>query len=87
MSPQDARMLRDETTQENEVILGQSVARLKAAIMAIPPAFREVILLKDLEGMSYRAIADILEVPVGTVMSRISRGRDLLRRRLAGAPA
>ena len=55
--------------------------------MAIPPVFREVIRLKDLEGMSYKAIADILDVPVATAVSCISRGRDPLRRRMAGAPA
>ncbi len=55
--------------------------------MAIPPVFREVILLKDLEDMSYKAIADILDVPAATVVSRISRDRDPFRRRMAGAPA
>jgi DNA-directed RNA polymerase specialized sigma24 family protein len=55
--------------------------------MAIPSVFREVIRLEDLEDMSYKAIADILDVPVATVVSCIFRGGDPLRRRPAGAPA
>lgn len=50
------------------------------AIAALPFEQREVVLLVGLEGMSYRAVADILEVPVGTVMSRLSRGRAALHR-------
>lgn len=44
----------------------------------LPPDYRMVVILADLEGFSYKEIADILEVPVGTVMSRLYRGRRLL---------
>lgn len=49
-------------------------------IEKIPAEFREVVLLSDLEGMSYAEIADVLEVPLGTVKSRLFRGRRLLQR-------
>ena len=58
------------------------------AIAALPPGFREVIVLRELEEMSYEEIARVAGVPVGTVMSRLSRGRALLRAALASeAPA
>jgi RNA polymerase sigma-70 factor (ECF subfamily) len=48
----------------------------------LPPEFREVIVLKDLQGMTYREIAKIVSVPIGTVMSRLARGRRRLADRL-----
>ena len=55
---------------------------LRAALDALPPAFREAVWLRDVEEFSYAEIADMLAIPVGTVMSRISRGRRLLFDRL-----
>jgi RNA polymerase sigma-70 factor (ECF subfamily) len=55
--------------------------------MSLPPAFREVIMLKDIEDMPYKTIAAILDVPIGTVMSRLARGRDMLRARMTEAMA
>jgi RNA polymerase sigma-70 factor (ECF subfamily) len=52
---------------------------LEAAIAKLPQEQRQVILLVGLEGMRYEEVADILGVPVGTVRSRLSRGRDQLR--------
>ena len=57
-------------------------ATLRAAIAALPADFREVVVLRDLEDCSYREIATILGIPTGTVMSRLSRGRDQLARTL-----
>ena len=54
-----------------------------AALEKIPQQYREVVLLADVEEFSYREIADILRIPSGTVMSRLSRGRSLLRTELA----
>jgi RNA polymerase sigma-70 factor (ECF subfamily) len=54
-----------------------------AALQRIPASFQEVIVLCDVEEMSYVEIASALDIPVGTVMSRLHRGRDLLRRELA----
>ncbi len=53
---------------------------LERALACLREEQREVILLVGLEGMSYEAAAQILDVPVGTVRSRLSRGRDALRR-------
>jgi RNA polymerase sigma-70 factor (ECF subfamily) len=50
------------------------------AIAALPEEQRQVILLIGLEGMSYEEVAQILDIPIGTVRSRLSRGRDMLRR-------
>ena len=55
---------------------------LQAAIDALPDAFRQAVWLRDVEEFSYAEIADMLQVPAGTVMSRISRGRRLLFERL-----
>lgn len=49
------------------------------ALKELPTLFREAVILADLEGLSYREIADVLGCPIGTVMSRLSRGRRLLR--------
>ena len=56
--------------------------RLHAAIDELPLAFREVIVLRCLEGFSYREMADIVGCPAGTVMSRLARARGLLKRAL-----
>ena len=52
------------------------------AIQALPPEFRDTVALATLEEMSYQEIAETLEIPVGTVRSRLSRGRKLLQRAL-----
>jgi len=52
------------------------------AIADLPPEFREAVVLSDLEGFPYQEIADMLEVPVGTVKSRLFRGRRILQERL-----
>jgi RNA polymerase sigma-70 factor (ECF subfamily) len=53
------------------------------ALEKIPVEFREIVLLADVEEFSYKEIAETLKIPVGTVMSRLSRGRKLLRQELA----
>lgn len=55
------------------------------AVAALPPDFREVILLREVQDLSYKEIAAVLEVPIGTVMSRIARGRKLLQIQLKEA--
>lgn len=56
--------------------------RLKAAIEELKPEFREVLLMWAVEGFKYREIATILEVPIGTIMSRLHRARKLISERL-----
>lgn len=57
--------------------------RVRAAIEELPPEFREVITLRELEECSYKEIADIAGVPIGTVMSRLARAREQLHRILS----
>ena len=60
-------------------------ARVDAAIGALTPALREVIVLRELEGLDYAEIALIVSIPIGTVMSRLSRGRARLKALLSQA--
>ena len=62
----------------------QRSQRLGDAVAALPAMYREVVVLRDLEDLSYAEIAGILDVPVGTVMSRLSRARRRLRAALEG---
>ncbi len=55
---------------------------LYACICALPVEFREVVVLRELEELSYKEIGEIVDIPIGTVMSRLSRGRDLLGQRM-----
>jgi RNA polymerase sigma-70 factor (ECF subfamily) len=59
---------------------------MERAIHALPEGLRSALLLRDVEGFSYKEIAEILEVPLGTVMSRLHRGRAALRQALGGEP-
>jgi RNA polymerase sigma-70 factor (ECF subfamily) len=59
-------------------------AQIDWALSSIPVAYREVIVLRELEDLSYKDIARIANIPVGTVMSRLARGRELLRKILSG---
>ena len=60
-------------------------ADLQAALNSLPEAFREAVWLRDVEEFSYAEIAEMLNVPIGTVMSRISRGRRMLFEKLSPA--
>lgn len=71
-SPEEQALARDASRQ---------VAR---GLREVKPVFREALVLRDLEGLSYEEIAEVLEVRIGTVRSRIARGRDQLRVALEG---
>jgi RNA polymerase sigma-70 factor (ECF subfamily) len=63
------------------ILLQSAQAKLvNLALDELPPAFREAVVLRELEDLSYKEIASVTGVPVGTVMSRLARGRELLRR-------
>jgi RNA polymerase sigma factor (sigma-70 family) len=70
-----------ESVLLNEAALGS----LQGCLEALPPEFREVIVLRELEELPYKEISDIVRVPIGTVMSRLARGRKRLQECLAGA--
>jgi RNA polymerase sigma-70 factor (ECF subfamily) len=59
--------------------------RVDAALDRLPLVFRETVVLRELEDLSYREIAEILAIPIGTVMSRLARGRRLLAHDLSQA--
>jgi len=65
-----------------EVLDRIGVEEVKRAIENLPPQYRAAVLLTDVEGFSYKETADILDVPVGTVMSRLHRGRQRLQKEL-----
>ncbi|MGA3343463.1 MAG: sigma-70 family RNA polymerase sigma factor [Terracidiphilus sp.] len=69
----------DRQTPETNLLQMADRAALQAAMETLPPPLLEVILLCDVEEMKYREIADTLEIPIGTVMSRIARARTALR--------
>lgn len=70
---------------EEELFRKMDAVRVRAAIEIIPEPFREVVVLRDLEDLSYAEIAEVTGVPVGTVMSRLSRGRGILAKELLPA--
>ena len=67
---------------EDEVLDHFTETEVKEAIEALPEQFRMAVLLGDVEGFSYKEIAEILDVPIGTVMSRLHRGRKALQKAL-----
>jgi RNA polymerase sigma-70 factor (ECF subfamily) len=67
---------------EDQVLDHITETEVKDAIEALPEQFRMAVLLGDVEGFSYKEIAEILDVPIGTVMSRLHRGRRALQKRL-----
>jgi RNA polymerase sigma-70 factor (ECF subfamily) len=76
---EEARMSR---SAEDELMDMFSETEVKEALEALPEQFRLAVLLADVEGFSYKEIAEILEIPMGTVMSRLHRGRKALQKRL-----
>ena len=62
------------------------IDRVRSAVEAIPEPFREVVVLRDLEDLSYAEIAEVSAVPIGTVMSRLARGRGMLAKQLLPGP-
>jgi RNA polymerase sigma-70 factor (ECF subfamily) len=64
---------------EDVLLRQETIEQVRDAIRRLPILMREVVELRDIEGLSYRTIATIIERPVGTVMSRLYRGRNLLR--------
>jgi RNA polymerase sigma-70 factor, ECF subfamily len=75
VSEEASRQIRSPEEELLENVLDEDV---QAAVDRLPPDFKMVVILADLEGFSYKEISEILEVPVGTVMSRLYRGRKLM---------
>jgi RNA polymerase sigma-70 factor (ECF subfamily) len=77
----------DAPAPDAEAVLVRSVESrmLREALDELPVKFREVIVLRELEGLSYKEIAEVTEIPIGTVMSSLARGRERLRESLLRA--
>lgn len=76
--PDTAEIADLGATPEALVIQSDSLAAVRRALEELPPHLREVILLCELEELKYREVATVLEVPIGTVMSRLARARQAL---------
>jgi RNA polymerase sigma-70 factor (ECF subfamily) len=72
---------------ESLAIAGDNRERLIRALETLPPRFREVLVLREFEGCSYKEIASITSIPIGTVMSALARGRQRLQRALTHSTA
>ena len=68
-----------ETTPESESSRSEIVGMVRAAIARLPQGQRQVVTLVDLEGFSYVEVAQILDVPIGTIMSRLCRARNAMK--------
>lgn len=75
--------MSSEAEIPDRVLFDETVgAEIEEALAKVPEDFRLAVMLSDLEGLSYQEIADITQVPIGTVRSRIARGRSILRKAL-----
>ncbi len=79
----------DEPVFDGDMLLdltrAESIERVRRAVLTLPPAYREVVVLCDLQEASYEDAAAALECPVGTIRSRLNRARGMLARKLCGA--
>ncbi len=82
LEPLDEDIPSQGETPESASASGQLAARVRAEVGRLPLGQRQVVTLVDLEGFSYAEVGEILEVPIGTVMSRLCRAREALRARL-----
>src|SRR5213080_4410800 len=82
-----AASLRDEdaANPEEETLAHERENRLREALLSLRRAYREAVILRDVEGLSYEEVAATLKINIGTVKSRIARGRLELRRKLEGS--
>lgn len=74
-------------TPEAEMIAKADASRLEAAIAALPVEFREALVLRDIQGLEYREISQVMATPVGTVMSRLARARRRLIETIGNSPS
>ena len=80
-------LMAHEATPETLLLQNENRQAVMDVLAALPVGYREILLLCEMEELSYREIAEVLAVPVGTVMSRLSRARKQLRRTLVAAPS
>lgn len=73
----------EAATPEAVLIARADADMVRSAVAALPLSYREVLLLREIEDLSYREISEMMSIPVGTVMSRLARARNLLMQRIA----
>lgn len=76
---QGVQLVDDKRDPEDLMLARDAEARIRRGLRQVKPVFREAVILRDLEGLAYDEIAEILKVRIGTVRSRIARGREQLR--------
>ena len=86
MDPAGSELADEALDPEERLLQQRTVARVRAVLEELPPDFREVIVLREIEGLSYKEIAAVLHVPIGTVMSRLARARERLLTMLNPGP-
>jgi len=74
----DSIVVADSASPEHEILMQQVDLIVRSAMAGLPNAQRQVVSLVDLDGLSYSEVADILQLPIGTVMSRLNRARTAL---------
>lgn len=89
MPDENTQLVGDELTHagpspESQAVRSDEGRKLDAVIATLPDEFREVLILREMEDLSYREIATITDVPIGTVMSRLNRARAMLREKWLG---
>jgi RNA polymerase sigma-70 factor, ECF subfamily len=70
----------EQGSPETEMVGQRDAGTIRRLVAELPDPFREVIVLREVNDLSYREIADVVGVPVGTVMSRLARARSMLRK-------
>jgi len=80
--PDTGLVLRTEMTPEKDLERRDTSQAVRRAIASLPPADKEIILLRDLQELSYEEISDVLAIPLGTVKSKLNRARLTLKNRL-----
>jgi RNA polymerase sigma-70 factor (ECF subfamily) len=83
--PLMATLVEGSENPEQRTLAHEREVVLRAALQKLGTSYRETVILRDIEGFSYEEIAAMLEINVGTVKSRLARGRQELRRRLEGS--
>jgi len=84
---QDGRQLAVDSATPETILMNRSDSkRMQRAIEDLPVHYRETLLLCEVEEMSYQEIAEVLSIPIGTVMSRLARARKAVRQSLLSAP-
>jgi len=71
--------VQSHSDPETLLLRTTDASQVERAINSLPDRFRELLILRELEGLSYRELADVMDIPIGTVMSGLSRARDALR--------